>query len=674
MGRRRCARNCMPLSQADKSDTCLSLSSVFSPGVSRKDVERPGVRTGGSSETTFRQEVSFTMPDLPVAQVDSAIVVTASRAEQEQARTPGSVTIITEERAQRLGEPLLVNLLRLVPSAAVATSGPAGSQSQLRLRGAEANHSLLFIDGIRANDPAAGNEPRFELLNADMASRVEVIRGPQSALWGSEAIGGVVAISGVGVKGATASVEAGSFGFARLGGSASTSSDTLDVRLAGGFQRANGINAFDGGPGDRDGYRNAALRGRIAWRPSPGLELNGAAFAIRGRSEFDGFDPVTFLRADTLDESHNRLAAGRLSARYENDGWALSAGGSHLSSTNRNLLADAPVNRTNAARTAGQLQIERQVTTGPVRHILIAALDADRESFEARDVAYGGFTDQDRDRAHRAVTAEWRMEGRLFVADLAVRRDMFNRFKDTTTIRAAASTELGGGVSLAASYGEGIAQPTFFDLYGFFPGSFVGNPSLAPERSRGIEASLRFRRSGLYAAATLYRQRLKDEIIDVFDPITFLSTTANAEGRSKRSGLEFEADYVVSPAVRLSAHYAYLDAEERTDPLDRPVKEVRRPRHSGSVALDGTRGRLTYGASLAFTGTRTDRDFDRFPATTVRLSSYWLGGARLAWRLNDSIEVFGRIANAFGANHQDVVGYRTEGRSAYAGLRLGLGS
>ena len=122
------------------------------------------------------------MIDLPVAE-QPAIVVTASRAEEQASETPVSVSLIDGKRIERIGSPLVPELLRLVPSVAVATSGPAGSQTQVRIRGAEANHTLLFIEGIRANDPAAGNEPRFELLNADLASRIEVVRGPQSALW-----------------------------------------------------------------------------------------------------------------------------------------------------------------------------------------------------------------------------------------------------------------------------------------------------------------------------------------------------------------------------------------------------------------------------------------------------------------------------------------------------------
>src|SRR5688572_11214963 len=126
------------------------------------------------------------------------IVITAARAPQEASESAASVIVIDKQRIERLGEPLVPALLRLVPSTAVAASGPAGSLTQVRIRGAEASHTLLFVDGVRANDPASINEPHWELLNADLTSRIEVVRGPQSALWGSEAIGGVVAVDGIG--------------------------------------------------------------------------------------------------------------------------------------------------------------------------------------------------------------------------------------------------------------------------------------------------------------------------------------------------------------------------------------------------------------------------------------------------------------------------------------------
>jgi len=158
------------------------------------------------------------------------IVITASRAPEIEAQTPASVTIIDRQRIERLDEPLLSTLVRLTPSAAVTTSGPAGSLTEIRIRGAEANHTLLFVDGIKIDDPASGDTPRYEILNADLASRVEVVRGPQSALWGSEAIGGVIAVNGLDdAPGHAASGEAGSFGFERGSASASIASERATV-------------------------------------------------------------------------------------------------------------------------------------------------------------------------------------------------------------------------------------------------------------------------------------------------------------------------------------------------------------------------------------------------------------------------------------------------------------
>src|SRR5437868_8720486 len=187
------------------------------------------------------------MPALPID--TDQIVITASRAPETESQTPASVSIIDHQTIDRLDEPLVSALLRLTPSAAISTSGPAGSLTEVRIRGAEANHTLLFIDGIKVNDPASGDTPRFELLNADIASRIEVLRGPQSALWGSEAIGGVIGVNGTAeTSGSSASIEGGSFGFERANASEALVSGTASVAGAVGWQRATGIDSF-GAPG-----------------------------------------------------------------------------------------------------------------------------------------------------------------------------------------------------------------------------------------------------------------------------------------------------------------------------------------------------------------------------------------------------------------------------------------
>ena len=606
-------------------------------------------------------------------QSDIAIVITASR-------LPGgeevaSSTTIDAERIERLGAPLAVDYLRLAPSVAVATSGPAGSLAEVRIRGAEANHTLLFVDGIRANDPAAGNTPRFELLNADIAGRIAVVRGPQSALWGSEALGGVVAVDGdaLGKDQASAGAEAGSFGFGRA--FASGALVRGDVGLAGAVahQRADGIDAVGSG-GDRDGYRNSALRGLVRWQASEALRLTVNGFHLAGRSQYDGFDPDTFLRADTADESRNRMSAGRvaLEVGQGEDRWSGSLSASLLGSRNANDLAGVEQNWSEGRRLALDGQINHRLTIGSIEHRLGIALGATRETFEADDTAFGGFTRQDRRRAHQSVTGEWRASWTTWLeTDVAVRRDLFNRFKDATSLRAAATVRPVAGLALGLGYGEGIAQPSFFDLYGFFPGSFVGNPTLTPERSRGWEASARYAAKDWSLSLVAYRQRLTDEIVETFDFNTFLSSVLNSPGTSRRQGVEIEGGWAVAPWLRLSATYAWLDADQPG--VGGRTREVRRPRHSGSVAADGMAGKWRYGASVAYVGARRDTDFDLFPARTVTLGSYWLAGARVEYRVHPRIALHARLANAFDDAYQDVVGYRTEGRSVVGGLRVDFG-
>jgi vitamin B12 transporter len=609
------------------------------------------------------------MDQLPID--NSEILVTAARAPEQASDSAASVSIIDKKRIERLGEPLVPALLRLAPSTAVATSGPAGSLTEVRIRGAEAYHTLLFIDGIRANDPAAGNAPRFELLNADLASRIEVVRGPQSALWGSEAIGGVIAVEGdTGeARSFSAATEAGSFGFRRASASASASPGAAKLALAVGWQRASGIDIFGGG--DRDGYRNLSGRLRASWNISPVVEVGATGFALTGRNEFDGSDPFTFVPTHYL-SSTNKLVAGQVWARA---GSSASAWSGHLSvsllgSAKHNFFEGAPINQTNGGRATFSGQLEHRFSTGGVDHQLIGALDHEREDFKARDTVFGGFTAQDRTRQHQSLTVEWRAKTGSLVGDVAVRHDRFNRFKDATSLRVSGLANVGRGLSVAASYGEGIAQPTFFDLYGFFPGSFVGNPSLRPESSRGVEASIRYHSSHAHALLTIYRQRLSDEIVDVFDPSTFLASTINRDARSRRSGIEAEIGWQVGDALRLTANYSFLKASEPGSVAGTQVRELRRPKHSGSVALDGTSGRLSYGASLAYTGTHDDMNFEMFPFETVHLHAYWLGGARIAYAVSGRVELFARAANAFDQRYQDVFGYRTEGRSLYAGIRL----
>ena len=504
------------------------------------------------------------MPVIPIE--TDQIVITASRVPEPETQTAASVTIIDSDEIERLGEPLVTNLLRLTPSAAVTTIGPAGSLTEVRIRGSEANHSLLFVDGIKINDPASGDAPQVRIAQCRSGFRIEVVRGPQSALWGSDAIGGVIAINELDdAPGYGATAEGGSLGFARASASAAATSGSANLSGALGWQRATGIDSFGAPAGDKDGYRNLSGRVRGTLGIYSSVRLGAAGLMLTGESQFDGYNVnPPFEHTDTLDNSRNRLAAGRIWGDFgtASSAWSGEVSASLLGSSDRNFLDDRFLNRTTGSRRTLNVQIERKFSTGSVKHQLIAAAEGERETFHADDLVYGEFTDQDRSRNHNSITAEWRASTPAVTGDLAVRRDMFNRFQDATSVRASFLANVGRGFTLTGGYAQGISEPTFFDLYGFFPGNFVGNPSLKPESSRGFELGARYHTGPFGASLTAYRQRLRDEIVDVTDPTTFLQTSINGAGQSRRFGVEAEASWQIADKLRLSANYAYLRATQ----------------------------------------------------------------------------------------------------------------
>lgn len=604
---------------------------------------------------------------------DDAIVVTAARVPEPREGAPVSATIFDAPTLESLALPMTADVLRLSPGVAVATSGPRGTQTQVRIRGAEANHTLLFVDGIRFNDPAAGNEARFELLTNDVLSRVEIVRGPQSALWGSEALGGVVAIDSADpgqVRGLSALGEIGSLQSARASAQGTAQAGPLGLAASAGWLHSEGVDSVGTG-GERDGFDNRSASLKAVLKPLTALELGLVGHWIEGTSEYDGFDPATFRRAETLDSTRNRIGAVRGWGAFTSGGWSLKADASWLESTNRNLLADAPLNRTSGDRATASAQAARSFGGQE----LIAAVEHQSERFHARDQDNFGATNQDRSRRTTALVGEWRSRWASFLStDVAVRRDWFSAFADATTLRAAAIVTPISGWRVHAAYGEGIAQPSFYDLFGFFPGSFRGNPGLKPERSKGWEAGLRWQGAKATIGITGFSADLQDEIVEIFDPVTFVSSTANASGRSRRKGLEFDAEYRPSPSLSLAFNYSFLDASERKVAGSAAVREVRRPRHTANLVATGQQGRIGWSVSGAYVGARTDNDFDLFPAATVKLHPYLLASARVGWRIAGGLEAYLRAENAFDARYQDVVGYHTPGRTIDAGLRIRLGA
>lgn len=606
------------------------------------------------------------------AVIDPTIVVIAAREPVRSDLSGTAITVIDRDTIDALNVPQAADLLRLSPGVSVAQSGPIGSQTQVRLRGAEANHTLVFVDGIEVNDPASSGDFRFETLLADGIEKIEVLRGPQSALWGSEAIGGVVSVT-TREPGNDSPLfgqfEYGSLRTWRAGGGVEIGSASNGVVAQVSHIDTRGIDAAGSG-GERDGYENLTLSVKGVAQPTPNTEVGAVVRYSTAETEFDGNDPVTFLRADTLDETRIRGLALRAYGEVAllDDRWKHRIEAQHLETDNINRQGATFLNRDDAERQKAIYQSSFE--TGP--HRLTGAFEHEKQRFRADDRAFFGATNQRRSREQNSLVGDYRLTiGEAFAASASVRHDDNDRFADATTWRATAAAALPRGFRAHASFGEGVTDPTFTEQFGFFPGSFVGNADLKPESSRGFDLGLGWGNQRLAADVTYFRADLEDEIITTFDPATFLAGVANASGESRRQGVEASFDAKANEWLSVSANYTWLDSEEGRIAGGVRSREVRRARHSGSLIVSAERDRLTLAGSLAYVGKRRDVDFDTF--ADVALGDYALITLSGRYRLTESIELTARVENAGDADYQDVFGYATPGIAGYVGLRVRWG-
>ncbi len=609
-----------------------------------------------------------------IRETAAPFTVTASRSTIRLAETGISISQITLPQVESLQLPLVKDYLTLIPGVAVAQTGPLGAQTQIRIRGAEANHSISFIDGIEMNDPASSGEFRIDTLLSHGVERIEVLRGPQSALWGSQAIGGVISITtrapvrGTEVYG---ELQGGSLGTVRGGMGGGWAGDTLAVSAQLSGLSTDGYDIARSN-GDKDGYENVTAHGRIEWRAVPELTLLLVGRHQDSTSRFDGFNFVTGVPRDEPLSTNSRQTALRAEAALALlDGqWTTRASFMGVRADNINRRAGNFQNRSDGERDLFRLQSTGRIQTANVTHNLTAALDVETERFTSSDANAQAASNQRQRRRQTSMVGEYRLStSNGLSAGAALRHDMNDRFADATTVRFDAVAAI-GDVRLHAAFGTGIADPTFFDQFGFFPGSFQGNPNLVPERSRSVEAGIGWAADGHSVDITMFDANLTSEIIGTFNSTTFIAGVANASGRSSRRGVEVAGRAELAKGLVLNASYTFLDASQQQTAGTALVREVRRPRHSGSVALNYSSRQFDLSAAAAITGARGDTDFARF--VPVTLPAYTLLTLAGAWHISPRIDLTARVENALDASQVDVFAYRGPGLTAHGGIRFRL--
>ncbi len=600
------------------------------------------------------------------------ILVAASRADEILSLDDyiGSASVITLEQLDQRQVRNIAEVLRDVPG--VAVSEVAG-QTQIRLRGSEANHVLVLVDGIEVSDPFAG-EFDIGTLQAEIGSRVEVLRGPQSALYGSDAIGGVVAYesaSGRDLDGFSARVEGGTQDTINASARLGAAGDVWDVALSG------TIVSTDGQPNARSGTRDIGrdsytLSGKGAFEATDGLKFRAAARYVQTEGEFNNSESDTTsanfgLIVDSSDvRFENEAVYALIGAQFE----ALDGDWTHdlsaqIADINRDTFG--PSGRTSGSE-GDRLKLSYvsafDIADG---HSLTFAADWERERFRNDDPS--GFASTDRQQIENiGLVGEYRYSGDRFDFSAALRHDINDRFADETTFRVGAGYRITDSTRLRGSIGSGIKNPGFFELFGFFDGQFIGNEDLQPEKSTGWEVGLdqEFAGGDVRLSATYFDSELENEIFTTFPPPTFIATPANRETDSEQHGVELSANARLGAGFSVDAAYTFLDAEEDG------VTEVRRPEDVFSAALNWTHPREIASATLVVrhNGAAEDLAFidPSFIPVRVTLDDYTLVNLAGEVELFDGVSAFGRIDNLLGNSYEQVFSFVSPGRSAVIGI------
>lgn len=580
------------------------------------------------------------------------IVITASRTAESAAASLAAVSVLDRDTLEERQVESVPDALRGLPGVVLRSNGGVGHNTNLYLRGTNPDHVLLLVDGLKLGSASSGFLP-WQALPITQIDRVEVVRGPRSSLYGSEAIGGVVQLftrrDAQGPLTPDFAVTLGSYGRVDsqlgLSGSLPGSADRAWLDVAAGMQHSQGFDvcvdpaACGADEPDRDGYSNRSLRVAAGWRPAEDLELDVTFLRATGELEYDGSSRFG-NRKDTVIQVAGAGIEAQPAANWTT---RLRAGRSRDDATV--FFNGAEINRLDTRRDQVSWLNDLDL---PDAGTLTLGVDALRDQLDA-STAYAATR-----RDNLGVFGQYRGSLAGHAVQLSLRHDDNDQFGGETTGNVAWGYAFANGLRATASYGTAFKAPSFNDLY--FPG--YGDPNLRPESSRSIEFGLAGDHTWGDWSVNLYETEI-DNLI-AFDVATF--SPKNIE-RARIRGLELSTRTTLA-AWRLEGQLTLLDPRNRSPGPDRDNRLQRRPEQTLRIDADRRFGAMALGATLFAAGRRFDDD-----ANQVRLDGYALLDLRAEYALSPQLRVQGRIENLFDRDYQTAAGYAQPGRSLFLTLR-----
>jgi vitamin B12 transporter len=616
----------------------------------------------------FAQEKEVTLEE---------VVVTATRVETPIEEIASSMTIISSKEIERKQKTTVLEALRGIPGLDVVQTGGVGSHTSIFLRGANSEHTLVMIDGVEVNDPISpGRSYDFAHLTVDNIERIEVIRGPQSTLYGSDAIGGVINIitkKGEGRPKFFASAEGGTFMTFRESTGVSGGNSWINYSLGLSRFDTNGISAANKKDGnyERDGYENTSLSARLGFAPQENLDVDFILHYINAKTDLDNSGGVGGDDPNYVQNAKQFLFRPQVGLSLFDNRWMQRLGFS-ITEHNRDCKNKKdPQHPFEFAKGYydglllkfdWQHNIQLHKTNG-----LTFGLEYEEEEGKSKWEDQWGLSLFPKKTANTKgyyIQDQIKLWDRFF-ATFGVRIDDHSRFGTETTYRIAPAYLIKEtGTKMKGTFGTGFKAPTLYQL--FSPplwGDPIGNKDLKPEKSKGwdfgIEQELLKNKVAL--GATYFRNDFKN-LVQYESGQGYVNIA-----KAKTEGVELFASAKPIDDLTLRINYTYTDTEDKT--TGKPL--IRRPKNKIGFDLNYhflNNGNVNLG--VIYVGKRDDLDFSISPSRRVKLDQYTLVNLAVSYDITKNFQLFGRVENLLDKEYEEAKGFGTPGLSFFGGMKL----
>jgi vitamin B12 transporter len=605
-----------------------------------------------SLSITFLLSVNMLLADEQTIPLED-IIVTATKMNEAVSETTSDVIVIKAEDIEKMNVQFLPDVMRKVPELNVVQNGSTGTVATILLRGSDSTQTLVLLDGIRVNSTTTGSFD-FSGIPVDDIERIEIVKGPQSTVYGSEAMAGVINIitkKGEGKLNGNLSFEAGSFGAYKPSATISGSKKTLGYRLTAGHFSTDGISSANSGQ-EKDSYRNSFITGKVTIQPADTIEMEINGKYSYDRTELDGFDFLTMLPSDDDNFVQRRnlfLLAGKGTVLL----FDMLEEKLTVSTTRESLKFKDPDTEFNNYSVVTRMDvIDWQNTLYYSTHYSVIA----GAEFRSETGENQGNFDESLNNKALYLNNTIKLFKESLILNAGLRYDDHETSGSKTTYRLGALYSLKSlDVRIRSSYGTGFRAPTLNEL--FFP--FYGNLNLKPEESWSWEigAEKNILSDKITLSLTYFDQEYENLIQT--DPLTW--TAANI-AEAKIRGIETNVSVSLIKNISINAGYTYLDAKDETT----GEWLTRRPKDKITVSSQFASDDISILLDYLFVGKRYDASVKR------DLPSYSLINLSGTYKASNWLTLFARVENLFDSEYEEAGGYNTPGFSIYGGLRVSL--